>query len=84
MSIIKDNQTGLSYKRLFAAYLKGAKAMTIQDPYIRFPYQMNNLLEFCFMLSNIKEPEEELDLEVVTWNNEEFMMDSIQLSHLFK
>tara|TARA_B110000046_G_C13023955_1_gene412726 strand:+ start:4393 stop:6402 length:2010 start_codon:yes stop_codon:yes gene_type:complete len=78
-TILKDNQTGLSYKRLFAAYLLGADKIKIQDPYIRLPYQMNNLLEFCVMLSNIKGIDEELDLEVVTWNNEEFMLDSVQL-----
>ena len=31
------------------------------------------------MLSNIKGIDEELDLEVVTWNNEEFMLESAQL-----
>ena len=78
-TIIKDNQTGLSYKRLFAAYLLGAKSIKIQDPFIRLPYQMNNLLEFCVMLGDIKGIDEEVDLEVVTWNNEEFMLDSVQL-----
>lgn len=78
-TILKDNQTGTSYKRLFAAYLLGANKIKIQDPYIRMPYQMNNLLEFCMMLSELKGIDEELDLEVVTWNNEEFMLDSIQL-----
>lgn len=75
-TIIKDNQTGVSYKNLFANYLKGATKITIQDPYIRLPYQFKNLLEFCVMLSNNKEPEEEIDLEIVTWNNEEYLPDS--------
>jgi ATP-dependent Lon protease len=76
-TIIKDNQTGISYKNLFANYLKGAKQITIQDPYIRLPYQFKNLLEFCVMLNNNKEPEEEIDLEIVTWNNEEYLQESI-------
>ena len=75
-TIIKDNQTGISYKNLFAAYLKGATKITIQDPYIRLPYQFKNFLEFCVMLSNNKEPEEEIDLEIVTWNTEEYLSDS--------
>lgn len=75
-TIIKDNQTGISYKGLFASYLKGATKITIQDPYIRLPYQFKNLLEFCVMLSNNKEPEEEIDLEIVTWNTEEYLLDS--------
>ena len=28
------------------------------------------------MLSNNKEPEEEIDLEIVTWNTEEYLLDS--------
>jgi ATP-dependent Lon protease len=78
-TILKDNQTGVSYKRLFASYLQEADKIKIQDPYIRLPYQMKNLLEFCVMLGNTKGIDEELDLEVVTWNNEEFMLESVQL-----
>lgn len=74
--ILKDNQTGVSYKKLFADYLKGAVNITIQDPYIRMPYQFKNLLEFCIMLGNIKEPEQEINLEVVSWNNEEYIEES--------
>ena len=75
--LLKDNQTGISYKKLFADYLKGAENISIQDPYIRMPYQFKNLLEFCIMLGHIKDPEQEIFLEVITWNNEEFMNDSI-------
>lgn len=77
--ILKDNQTGMSYKKLFADYLKGAENITIQDPYIRMYYQFNNLLEFCVMLGNNKEPDQEINLEIVTWNHEEYMNDSIAL-----
>lgn len=76
-TILKDNQTGISYRKLFADYLKGANFITIQDPYIRLPYQFKNLMEFCLMLGNNKEPEQEINLEIVSWNNEEFMADSI-------
>ena len=75
--ILKDNQMGVSYKKLFADYLKGATKITIQDPYIRLPYQFKNLLEFCVMLAYNKDLEQEIDLEIVSWNNEEFMNDSI-------
>src|SRR5690606_23692830 len=74
--ILKDNQTGISYRKLFADYFKGVKNICIQDPYIRMPYQFKNLLEFCIMLGNNKEPEQEINLEVVSWNNEEYLMDS--------
>ncbi|MDG2280324.1 MAG: BREX system Lon protease-like protein BrxL, partial [Flavicella sp.] len=74
--IINDNQTGISYKKLFADYLKGAKNITLQDPYIRMFYQLKNLLEFCIMLGNNKAPEDQINLELVTWNHEEYLEDS--------
>jgi ATP-dependent Lon protease len=76
-TILKDNQTGVSYKKLFADYLKGATNITIQDPYIRMPYQFKNLLEFCIMLGNNKELDQEINLEIVSNNDEEFIPDSI-------
>ena len=75
--ILKDNQTGISYKKLFGAYLKDATHLSLQDPYIRMPYQFKNLLEFCMMIGNNKDPEMEVTLEVITWNSEEFMPDTI-------
>ena len=77
-TILKDNQTGVSFRALFANYLKGATSITLQDPYIRLPHQFRNLLEFCLMLANNKNPEDELALEVVTWNDEEHIPVSMQ------
>tara|TARA_B110000240_G_C13512267_1_gene460420 strand:+ start:6151 stop:8154 length:2004 start_codon:yes stop_codon:yes gene_type:complete len=74
--ILNDNQKGISYKKLFADYLKGAKNITLQDPYIRMFYQLKNLLEFCIMLGNNKAPEDQINLELVTWNDEEYLEDS--------
>ena len=74
--ILNDNQTGISYKKLFADYLKGAKNIKLQDPYIRMFYQLKNLLEFCIMLGNNKAPEDQINLELVTWNHEEYLEDS--------
>lgn len=75
--ILKDNQTGISYKKLFAEYLKGAERITVQDPYIRFTHQYRNFVEFCLMLSNNKSPDELVQLELVTWNDEEYQAESI-------
>jgi len=74
---ILDNQTGISYNKLFGSYLKGASNITLIDPYIRLPYQFKNLMEFCVMLAQNKEEEEVIDLKVVTWNDEEHMINSI-------
>jgi ATP-dependent Lon protease len=75
--ILKDNQTGVSYKKLFGDYLKGAQNITIQDPYIRMPYQFKNLLELCMMLGNNKALEDEINLEIVSWNDEAYLNDSV-------
>ncbi len=74
---IKDNQTGISYKKLFAEYLKGSKQITVTDPYIRYMYQFRNFLEFCVMLGKNKEVDEEIDLHLVTWSDVQFMRESI-------
>ncbi len=76
-TILRDNQTGVSYRKLFADYLKGATEITLQDPYIRLPYQFKNLLEFCVMLANNKDPEDEIYLEAISWNTPEHMSASI-------
>lgn len=75
--LLKDNQTGISYKKLFGDYLRNASNITIQDPYIRMPYQFKNLLEFCMMLGNNKALEEEVNLEIVSWNDEAYLNDSV-------
>lgn len=74
---LKDNQTGVSYQELFSEYVKGATKIQLQDPYIRLYYQFKNLLEFCIMLSNTKAQEEEIELHIVSWNQPEFIKDSV-------
>lgn len=72
--IIRDNQEGVSYESLFAAYLRGAKKIKLVDPYIRMPHQMKHLLEFCIMLANNKNTDEEVELNVTTWNESDDML----------
>jgi len=70
--IIRENQTGVSYDLLFAPYLKNSKKIHIEDPFIRLPYQMKLLLEFCSTLMNAKSDDEEIELHVVTYNDSEY------------
>ena len=64
--VIQENQTGVSYRKLFADYLKGATQIELVDPYLRIYYQVQNLFEFCDMLIRILPDGEELSLNVVT------------------
>jgi len=44
---IAEGQKGISYSKLFAPYLIGAKSITLVDPYIRYDYQIHNFMNFC-------------------------------------
>lgn len=69
--IIRDNQKGISFNKLFGDYLKGASEITLTDPYIRHPHQFRNLLEFCSVIIQNKRKEDEVDLHVISWNDVE-------------
>lgn len=64
--VIKENQKGVSYQRLFAPYLKGATEIHLTDPYLRKFHQVKNLMEFCEMLYRIKPVGDEIRLKVFT------------------
>ena len=44
---IMYGDTGYSYDNLFIDYLKGATAITIQEPHLSSQYQRTNFLNFC-------------------------------------
>ncbi|SDL36645.1 Phospholipase D-like domain at C-terminus of MIT [Salinimicrobium catena] len=76
--IIKQDQTNITYKKLFEGHLKGADIIKLQDPWIRLPYQFSNLLEFCVMLGNSNESGKTINLKVVSWNSKDFQSQSIE------
>ena len=39
--------TGYSYESILGPYLQGAKAVVIEDPYIRLHHQIQNFVRFC-------------------------------------
>lgn len=61
-------QTGVSYEKLFAPYMREAKEITVEDPYIRASWQIKNFMEFALMLINTR-PVDDLKLNLFT--NEE-------------
>ena len=42
---LRENQRGVSYEKLFGAYLEGAHAIEIIDPYVRTFHQCRNVME---------------------------------------
>lgn len=39
--------TGHTFESIMGPYLKGAKAVQVEDPYIRLPHQIQNFVRFC-------------------------------------
>ena len=69
-------QTGTSYEKLFAVYLEKANEITIEDPYIRAPWQIRNFVEFATMLIYTR-PVDDLKLTLITNEEEEKLPDLI-------
>jgi ATP-dependent Lon protease len=44
---IQYDDTGYTYDSIFAPYLAGAKAVTIEEPFVRAPHQITNFVRFC-------------------------------------
>lgn len=63
-------QTGVTYEKLFAPYLEHASEITIEDPYIRAPWQIKNFMEFVTMLIDTR-PVDDLKINLITNEEEE-------------
>ena len=69
-------QTGVSYEKLFAPYMREANEITVEDPYIRASWQVKNFMEFALMLINTR-PVDDLRLNLVTNEEEDKIPDLI-------
>ena len=67
---IQNNQTGISYRRLFARYLKGSQRIEIKDPFIGSFYQCRNLMEFLEVVAAIKSDADEVAVHLITKHSE--------------
>lgn len=67
---IKENQKGCSFNDLVLPYLKGAKKLSITDPYIRNFFQQRNLMEFLVSVVKINYPAEETEVHLITIQDE--------------
>lgn len=65
-----ENQRGVSYDDLIGPYIKGAKHITITDPYIRLFYQARNLMELMETIVKNKAEEDEVVVSLVTVEDE--------------
>ncbi len=67
---LAENQRGVSYDELFGPYLKGARHITITDPYIRLFYQAKNLMELLETIVKQKSEDEEVVVSLITVEDE--------------
>lgn len=74
---IRENQTNVSYDRLFGHFLEGATNFLIQDPYIRLPHQFKNFMELCSLIYKKNQDAETIKIKLVTWNDPEYQETSI-------
>ncbi|MFT0546054.1 BREX system Lon protease-like protein BrxL [Allopusillimonas ginsengisoli] len=47
---IMYGDVGHSYESIIGPYLRGAKSLVIEDPYVRMPHQIQNFVRFCEMV----------------------------------
>ena len=76
---VRANQSNVSYKKLFGDYLATASSIVITDPYIRAPFQIDNLLEFIQTCVECSEKRDELYIELHTQNDEEKLPEMIDV-----
>lgn len=74
---VRENQTGISYEFLFADYLSGATEITIEDPFIRYPYQVRNLVELLSLIIKLNKEEKGIKVHLITNNDEDKIPDTI-------
>lgn len=68
---IPENARGWSYRRIFANHLRGARKITVQDPYIRLFFQARNLMEFLQMVHELVAEGDEVEVHLVTQSDPE-------------
>ncbi len=76
-------QTGVTYEKLFAPYLSDANEITIEDPYIRAPWQVKNFMEFVTMLVDTRSVDD-LKITLITNEDEDKISDLIDKLDDFK
>ena len=64
--VFAENRKGISYETLFGPYIDGASRIVVTDPYIRYFYQIRNMMEFVEMVIERKSPEDQVTVHLVT------------------
>lgn len=68
---IRENQGGVTYKDLFGDYLRTAKEIKVTDPFIRQPYQIDNLVDFIQMVKDVSMVQDTVKIHLSTQNDDD-------------
>ncbi len=68
---IRENQGGVTYKGLFGDYLRTAKEIKLTDPFIRQPYQIDNLVDFIQMVRDVTSVQDTIRIHLSTQNEDD-------------
>lgn len=64
--VIPENSKGWSYRRLFAEHLRGARKITVRDPYVRAFFQVRNFMEFLQVVHDLVPEGDEAEVILIT------------------
>jgi ATP-dependent Lon protease len=67
--------TGHSYETIFGPYFSGAKSIEIEDPYIRMPHQIQNLVRFCEVIIKVSSIKR---IDLITGYDDEYQKVEIE------
>lgn len=76
---IRENQKGISYRKLFGDYIRGARSIRIVDPFIRYYYQIDNFLEFLNVVKEMTADQSGVKVHLSTQNEEEKIPEMIDI-----
>ena len=64
--VVRENSKGLSFRKLFDDHLRGARQITVLDPYVRAFWQIRNFMELVQLIHDLTPVGEETKIRLVT------------------
>lgn len=77
MKSIRMNQKGVTYKNLFGEYFRTAHEITVVDPYVRAPFQIDNFIELVQTIRECSDNPEDLKIHLSTQNTDDKIPEMI-------